>query len=96
MKIIDNKNIDMTDEEWIYYLELVKSITDVRTNGALYFKNLFTTDNRGYIIMIMPKNEIPWLILFFIQNLMINQRLKEFDDCSKKIKELEKIINVGK
>lgn len=93
MRVIDNQKVDMTDEEWNYYTDLVKGFTDSKVNGSLYFKNLFTTDERGYIIMITPKHEVPWLILFFVQNLMINQRLKEFDVCNKKINDLEKIIN---
>lgn len=93
MKQIDGKNVDMTDDEWKYYLELVKSFTDSKINGSLYFKNLFTTDERGYITMIAPKTNIPWMILFFIQNLMINQRLNDFEICIKRLQKIENHIS---
>lgn len=69
----------MSDQEYEYYKELVQKFTTETFKGSEYFHNLFVTDDSGYITMIRPIKPLPWDIMFFVQNLMINQHLRELD-----------------
>lgn len=86
MKAMGYKQVDITDGEYVYYKELVKHHTDDKTNGEEYFRDLFDVDSDGFITMITPKGAVPWGILFFIQNVMINQRLRVIDEFRKQSK----------
>jgi len=90
IRAIDFQKVDMSNEEYLYYQELVKKFTTGSINGADYFKNLFITDSLGMITLIKPSKAIPWDIIFFIQNLTINQHLREND---RKIDKLQQQIN---
>ena len=81
MKVaIDYQNVDISKEEYEYYQELIKQLTADNIDGKEYFRDLFNTDDRGFITLIKPKNSIPWVILFFVQQIMISQRLRIMDD----------------
>ena len=81
MKVaIDYQSVDISKEEHDYYKELVKQLTSDEIDGKEYFRELFSTDDRGFITLIKPKNSIPWVVLFFIQQVMISQRLRAMDD----------------
>jgi len=95
-KGIDYKKIDMTEQEFAYYEELIKQYTNETQNGIDYFKNLFETDADGKIIIIKPAKSIPWAVLFFIQNLMINQQLRSYDERIKNIEDGLKTKKEGK
>jgi len=94
IRAIDYQKVDMSDEEYVYYQELVKKFTDSTNKGSEYFVNLFVTDKLGLISLIKPTKSIPWEIIFFAQNLMINQHLREndkrIDKLQKEISDLEK------
>ena len=94
MKVIDFQKIDLTDIEYAAYQELVKRNTsDLYGSGEQYFRDLFKTDGDGIIMEIAPKNGLPWEILFWTQNIMINQRLEVM---SRKVESLQKKIkNTG-
>lgn len=83
IKGIDHKKIEITEIEYKYYQELVEKW------GIDSFNDLFKTDEDGKITLISPKKEVPWDVLFFIQNLMINQHIK---DNEERIRALEKAI----
>jgi hypothetical protein len=83
MRIIDYQNIDLNDDEWNYYQELVKQI------GLDDFRGLFKTDSKGMITLISPTKPVAWLVIYFIQNVQINQHLREQD---RRIEALEKKI----
>lgn len=76
----------MTDQEFDYYKELVKQCSVDGVKGQDYFRGLFKTDNEGYITLITPTQSIPWAILFFVQQLMISQRLRVIDKFRKEAK----------
>ncbi len=85
MKVaIDYQSGELSAEENEYYLELVKQLSSKDMDGKEYFRDLFTTDDRGFINLIKPKNSIPWIVLFFIQQIMISQRLRKIDDFMSK------------
>ena len=72
--IIDFQSVEMTEEEHQYYLDLTKQL-----NKDL-FKDIFNTDDAGFITLIKPKSNVPWIVLFFLQQLMISQRLRVVDN----------------
>lgn len=80
IKGIALKKVNITDQEYSYYKELIKEYSDEKINGESYFENLFDTDKFGKITLIKPTKNIPWAVLFFVQNLMINQWLRSYDE----------------
>ena len=90
IKGIAHRKVEITKEEFEYYQELVKLCTDDKNKGSDYFNDLFETDDDGVITVITPIKNIPWTILFFIQNLMINQHLRQYD---KRMVAVEKLLD---
>jgi hypothetical protein len=88
MKVIDHKKIDITDEEYEYYKEIVKYFTKDNNDGTEFFHDLFDVDSNGFITIIKPKLSfpVPWAVLFFLQQVMISQRLRLFDNRAKEQK----------
>jgi len=91
IKGIGYQKVDLTQLEYEYYQKLVEQYSDDKQSGEVYFRDLFDTDDDGIIIMIHPTKSIPWAILFFIQNLMINQNMRSND---KRLSAIEKAIGV--
>lgn len=87
IRVIDYKKVDMTDEEFDYYTRLVKEFTYGTYNGKDQFHDLFDVDDDGCISIINPpfRKDVSWAVIFFIQNLMINQRIRRME---LKIKEI--------
>jgi len=86
-RIVDYKAVEMTDEEFEYYNQIIKEFTIGTYNGREMFHDVFETDENGIISIIRPplKKEIAWAAILFLQNLMINQRLRQMEDWIKKI-----------
>jgi len=80
-EIIDHKSVDMMDEEYAYYKKLVEEFTIGMSNGKDQFRDLFDVDGDGCITLVRPpiRKQIGWGVLFFIQNLMINQRIRRME-----------------
>lgn len=84
MKVVGNKKINITDKEYEYYLQLVERFTEENgDSGEMYFVNLFDTDDNGFITLIRTEKSIPWAVLFFVQQVMINQRLRVNDALAR-------------
>lgn len=82
MKVgIDYKEVDLLEEEFEYYKEISKQFG---AQSKDFFKDLFETDARGFITIIKPKNSVPWVVLFFVQQVMISQRLRLIDSFMSK------------
>jgi hypothetical protein len=86
LRVVDYKHVDMEDEEFEYFQKLVSKFTYGTYLGKEQFKDLFEVDADGCIQFINPPvdKEIAWSVLFFVQNLMINQRLRRIE---KRVKE---------
>ena len=71
-----NKKIDLSDEEYTYYKDIESSV------GREEFVGLFTTDKNGLIKIITPSSSktTSMLAIFFLLNVMMNQRLRKLDD----------------
>jgi hypothetical protein len=54
IKIIDNKKVDITEEEYELYLNICKSYDRPNFNGKDLFIDLFESDNDGILTMIKP------------------------------------------
>jgi len=99
MKTVGNKQINISEEEYQYYLSLVERFTDEENevSGKIYFEDTFDTNDDGFIVLIKTEKSLPWAILFFIQQVMLNQRLRLNDamanEAKKLIKQLEERVN---
>lgn len=80
-RIIDFKSVDMELEEFEYYQKLVEEFTMGGYSGKEQFRDMFDVDDDGCITIIRPplKKEVGWAIIVFLQNLMINQRLRRME-----------------
>ena len=87
IKAIDFKKIDMIDEEYAYYQEIVKKYTIDAIKGSDYFCDLFETNNDGFITILHPRKTIPVEVLYFMLNLQQNQWLRSYDTRIKLIEE---------
>jgi hypothetical protein len=93
IKAIANKKLDLTKEEYDYYLELENSF------GKESFYDLFKTNDDGSIIAITPSPAQPtaMLLIFFLLNVMHNQRLRKLDSWVGKLEQLEsRVANLEK
>jgi hypothetical protein len=90
-KVIDYKKVDMSEDEFNYYKHLVKIFTDKEKNisGKVYFKDLFDVDDSGFITLIKTEKSVPWAVLFFIQQVMVSQRLRFTDDINKAFRKID-------
>lgn len=88
IKAIANQKIDVSQEEYNYYLELEK------TFGHQAFVGLFRTNEDGQIISVIPQSSAPtaMILVFYFLNLMFNQRLRKLDSWISKSEALEKRI----
>jgi hypothetical protein len=99
MKIIDNKKVDMTEDEWAMYQRIVKSYTTPTNRGEDLFIDLFETDDNGIMVFLKPpsKRQTSLEIFLFLMSLFQHQHIrlmhKQVDDiCAQmkcKIKEIE-------
>lgn len=77
LKLINNKRIDLTDEEYKLYEELCASYNRDNFNGKDLFNDLFETDEKGLIIFLKPPTQtFSMEIIIFLQNVMIHQHLR--------------------
>ncbi len=83
IKEIGGNKVDISSQEYEYY-KFLSSQYPVDD-----FNNLFNTDENGIITRIAPAKSTAWVIMWFIQNLMINQHL---DAINKRIGKLEQKI----
>jgi ABC-type molybdate transport system permease subunit len=89
IKAIANKKIDLTQEEYDYYLELEA------TFGKEAFIGLFKTNKYGTVVSVTPSSAIPTaiILIFFFLNIMLNQRLRSIDEGLSTLASIEKRIS---
>ena len=99
MKVIDNKKIDLTDDEWNMYIKIVKSYTTITNKGEDLFADLFETDDNGIIIFLKPpsKRQTSFEVFLFLMSIMQHQHLrlmhKEVGDICSQMKEKMKELD---
>jgi hypothetical protein len=98
MRIIDNKRVDMTDEEWDMYQKIVKSYTDLTGKGEDLFIDLFETNGDGIITFLKPpsKRRTSLEVFLFLMALMQHQHLRlmhqQIEEAVREIKENNKTV----
>jgi hypothetical protein len=78
IKIIDNKKIDLTEEEWQMYSDICLSYNRTNFRGEELFKDLFSTNNKGIITGIRPPSYkyTSFEVISFMFIIMNNQQLR--------------------
>jgi hypothetical protein len=97
-RIVDSKKLEMTDDEWNMYSQIVKSYTDLHGKGEDLFIDLFETNDNGIIIFLKPpsKRRTSFEVFLFLMALMQHQHLRlmhaQVDDVLAQLKKkIEKI-----
>lgn len=99
IRVVDNKRLDMTDDEWVMYEKIVKSYTNLTNKGEDLFQNLFETDDNGIIIFLRPPHtrQTSLEVFLFLVSLFQHQHLrllyKQVDDICNQMKEKMKELD---
>jgi hypothetical protein len=99
IKIVNNKKIDMTDDEWGMYRKIVQSYTTSTNKGEDLFIDLFETNEDGIIIFLKPpsKRQSTLEVFLFLMSLFQHQHLRLMhnqvsdicDQMKEKMRELD-------
>ena len=86
-RIISNKYLDVTDDEFSYYKNSLETAL-----GPNPLAGMFTADEDGLVIDIImePSKPFALIALFFLLNIKHNQVLRKFASKMKRLDELEK------
>jgi hypothetical protein len=99
IRIVDNKKVDMTDDEWQMYNKIVKSYTSASNKGEDLFTDLFHSDNKGVIVFLKPPStrQTSLEVFLFLMSLMQNQHMRvlydRVDDVCAQMKDKMKEID---
>lgn len=92
LRIVDNKRVDMTDDEFTLYNKIVKSYTVNNNRGEDLFKGLFHTNKEGLILFLIPPStkqtsmEI-WMFLMCLQQQQQLRKMRQIiDDELKQVR----------
>lgn len=77
-RIIDHKQVDLSDDEWRLYQEICKSYDKPTAPGKQLFSDLFEVDDNGIIIFIKPPHSkfTTMEIIIFLQSVMLQQHIR--------------------
>lgn len=93
IRVVDNKKVEMTDDEWSMYNKIVKSYTDITGKGEDLFIDLFETNGEGIIIFLKPpsKRRTSLEVFLFLMSLMQHQHLRLMhEQIDQAVEELKK------
>jgi hypothetical protein len=78
IRVVDNKKLDMTEDEWMLYQKIVHSYTTLSNKGEDYFIDLFETNEEGIIIFLKPpsRRQTSLEVFLFLMSLMQHQHLR--------------------
>lgn len=78
VRVVDNKKLDMTQDEWAMYERIVKSYTTLTNKGEDLFIDLFETNDDGIIVYLKPpsKRQTSFEVFLFLMSLMQHQHLR--------------------
>jgi len=103
-RIIDNKRIEITNDEWSAYQKICRSYDRPNSRGEELFKEHFETNEHGTIIFVRPpeKRYSSMEVFCFLISIMNNQHLRigqeqaamMVKEASKKINELVQTVKV--
>ena len=93
IRIVDNKKIEMTDDEWSLYNQICRSYDRQSFKGEELFRDLFETDDSGTIVFLRPPSNrhTSMEAIFYISMLMQHQHIrlmhKQVDNLCNDMKE---------
>lgn len=93
IKIIDNKKIEVTHDEWDMYEKIVKSYSNPPNRGEDLFIDLFETNDAGIIMFLKPpsKRQTSFEVFLFLMSLFQHQHLRlmhnQIDDVCSQMKD---------
>lgn len=97
MRIICNKKIDLTDDEWKVFQSICSSYKEY--GGELLFDGLFETDKNGIIQFLIPpsKQQTSLEIFLFLVSIFNHQHVREMERMNSETiaqtkEELNKLI----
>ncbi len=106
IRIIDNKKIWLTDDEFALYQRIAKSYDRPNFDGRDLFKGLFETDEDGIIVFLKPPTSkyTSMEVYMFLVSVMVHQHLgaacqhvdKLAAHLDEKIKEVDQVIAEGR
>jgi hypothetical protein len=78
IRVVNNKKVEMTEDEWDRYNKIVQSYTDITGKGEDLFMDLFETNDEGIILMLNPpsKRRTSLEVFLFLMALMQQQHLR--------------------
>jgi hypothetical protein len=87
IRAVANKPLELSDDEFEYYMQIVEAY------GTDVFQETFETDEEpastqhGWITMVKPpfNKTLPMGVVFFLFNVMLNQRVRKFDTMMVKL-----------
>ena len=88
IRAVSNKRLHLTDDEYTVYNKIISTVDKHE------FDNIFITDNNGYITAVFPPidKQISMIVVYFLFNIMINQKVRMFDSLIDQVKILEKKV----
>lgn len=96
IRIIDNKKISITDQEYNEYIKICRSYDRPHLKGEELFRGLFETDNEGIIVFIHPPSTryTSMEAVIFLFYIMQSQGLREMKAaCSKMLSDASEKLN---
>jgi|SRR6185369_5463820 len=96
IRVVNNRKLEMTDDEWEMYQKIVQSYTDVTGKGEDLFIDLFEANDDGIIIFLKPpsKRRTSLEVFLFLMALMQHQHLRlmhnQIDEVVAEIKKNNK------
>lgn len=89
IRAIANQKLNLSKQEYEYYLELEKAFGQDEIIG------LFKTDDDGQITSVTPSPSKPtaMVLIFFFLNVMHNQRLRGLEVWIEKLKDIEERVS---
>lgn len=101
IRIINNKKVELTEDEWKAYQQICESYDKIKMKGSLLFADLFETDERGLITFIHPPQGMTSLEVFlFVVSIFCHQHVREMygqvdylsHNLNDKIKQVDDLI----
>jgi hypothetical protein len=99
IKIIDNKKVEMTEDEWTMYQKIVQSYTTTTNKGEDLFIDLFHSDEKGKILFLKPPStrQTSFEVFLFLMSLQQHQSLRDMysiiGDAASQVKAKEKELD---
>jgi hypothetical protein len=76
IRAIGTKRLDLSEDEFAAYNKIIEVVDPTEFNGV------FKTDLNGEIQYVIPpiNKNVSMIVVFFLFNVMINQRLRKIDN----------------